>query len=100
MPGFFFPDKVVKNGHKKEKIKKSSLLYNIKTSEFKTERNLNKVKSGLKTSFKKEKTKVLSIRRYRLYVSQIEAHFRHMITKINLNSKYFVDLNCFLRKYF
>ena len=42
---------------KKKKFKKSSLLYNIKTSEDKTERNLNKGKSGLKPSFKKEKKK-------------------------------------------
>ena len=46
---------MVKHGHKKEKIKKSSLLYNIKNSEEKTERNLNKGKSGVKASFKKEK---------------------------------------------
>ena len=48
---------MVKHGHKKEKIKKSSLLYNIKNSEDKTERNLNEGKSGLKASFKKEKKK-------------------------------------------
>ena len=53
-------------------MKKSSLLYNVKTSEEKTERNLNEGKFGLKPSFKKEKTKVLSIRRYRIFVSQIE----------------------------
>ena len=52
-------------------MKKSSLLYNVKTSEEKTERNLNEGKFGLKPSFKKEKTKVLSIRRYRIFVSQI-----------------------------
>ena len=53
-------------------MKKRSLLYNVKTSEEKTERNLNEGKFGLKPSFKKEKTKVLSIRRYRIFVSQIE----------------------------
>ena len=53
-------------------MKKSSLLCNVKTSEEKTERNLNEGKFGLKPSFKKEKTKVLSIRRYRIFVSQIE----------------------------
>ena len=63
---------MVKHDHEKEKIKKSSLLYNVKTSEDKTEKNLNDGKFGLKPSFKKEKTKVLSTRRYRIYVSQIE----------------------------
>ena len=41
-------------------------------SEDKTEKNLNDGKFGLKPSFKKEKTKVFSTRRYRIYVSQIE----------------------------
>ena len=63
---------MVKHGHKKEKLKKSSLLHNAKTSEEETERNLNEGKFGLKPSFKKEKTKVLSTRRYIIYVSQIE----------------------------
>ena len=62
---------MVKHGHKKEKIKKSSFLYNIKTSEDKTERNLNEGKLGIKPSFKKKKTKVLSTRHYRICVSQI-----------------------------
>ena len=57
---------------KKEKNNKSSLLYNVKTSEDKTERNLNERKFGLKPSFKKEKAKVLCTRRYRIYVSQQE----------------------------
>ena len=57
---------------KKEKNKKISLFYNIKMSEDKTERNLNEGKLVLKLSFKKEKTKVLSTRRYRIYVSPIE----------------------------
>ena len=39
--------------------------------EDKTERNLNEGKFGLKPSFKKEKTKVISIR-FRIHVSQIE----------------------------
>ena len=56
---------------KKEKIRQA-VLYNIKTSEDKTERILNEGKFVLKPSFKKEKTKVLSTRRYRIYVSQIE----------------------------
>ena len=63
---------MVKHDHEKEKNKKSSLLYNVKTSEDKTEKNLNDGKFRLKTPFKKEKTKVLSTRRYRIYVSQIE----------------------------
>ena len=63
---------MVKHGHKKEKNKKNSLLFNVKTSEEKTERNLNEGKFELKPSFKKEKKKVLSTRRYRIYVCQIE----------------------------
>ena len=63
---------MVRHGLKKEKIKKRSFLYNIKTSEDKTERNLNEGTFGIKPSFKKKKTKVLSTRRYRIYVSQIE----------------------------
>ena len=62
----------MKHGYKKEKLKKSSLLYNVTTSEDKTKRNLNEGKFGLKSSFKKEKTKLLSTRRYKIYVSQIE----------------------------
>ena len=56
---------------KKKKIRKA-LLYIIKTSKYKTERSLYVGKFGLKPYFKKEKTKVLSTRRYRIYVSQIE----------------------------
>ena len=41
-------------------------------SEDKTERNLNEGKLVLKPSFKKEKTKVFSTKRYRIYVSPIE----------------------------
>ena len=63
---------MVKHGHKKEKVKKSSLLYYVKTSEDETERNLNEGKFGLKPSSKKEKTNVLSTRRYTIYMSQIE----------------------------
>ena len=44
---------------KKKKIRQA-VLYNIKTSEDKTERILNEGKFVLKPSFKKEKTKVLS----------------------------------------
>ena len=60
---------MVKHVHKKEKIRKSAFLYNIGD---KTERNLNEGKFAIKPSFKKQKTKVLSIRRYRIYVPQIE----------------------------
>ena len=56
---------------KKKKLRKA-FLCNIKTSEDKTERNLNEGKFGIKPSFKKKKTKVLSTRLYRIYVSQIE----------------------------
>ena len=59
---------MVKHVHKKGKIRKSAFLYNIGD---KTERNLNEGKFGIKPSFKKKKTKVLSIRRYRIYVPQI-----------------------------
>ena len=38
---------------KDKKNKKSSLLYNVKTLEVKTEWNLNEGKFGLKPSFKK-----------------------------------------------
>ena len=62
----------MRHGLKKEKIKKRSFLYNIKTSEDKTERNLNEGTFGIKPSFKKNKTKVLSSRRYGIQVSQIE----------------------------
>ena len=64
---------MVKHGHKKrKKNKESSIFYNIKMSEDKTERNLNEGKLVLKPSFKKEKTKVFSTIRYRIYVSPIE----------------------------
>ena len=56
----------------KKKILRKAFLYNIKTSEDKKERNLNEGKFGIKPSFKKKKTKVLSTRLYRIYVSQIE----------------------------
>ena len=71
---------MVKHGHKKEKIRKAlkALLNNIKTSEDKTERNLNEGKFVLKLSFKKEKTKVRSTNRL---VSDREAHMRYMITQ-------------------
>ena len=63
---------MVKHGHKKEKIKKRLLSYNTETSEDKTERNLNEGRFGIKPSFKKKKTKVLSNRRCRIYVSLTE----------------------------
>ena len=62
---------MVKHSIKKQETRKALFLYNIKTSEDKTERNLNEGKFGLKSFFKKDKTKVLSIR-FRIHVSQIE----------------------------
>ena len=56
---------------KKRILRKVFLHNNIKTSEDKPERNLNKGKFGLNISFKKKKTKVLLTRSYRTYVSQI-----------------------------
>ena len=67
------PDrKKKKHGHRKEKIKKIFFSYNIKTSEDKTERNLNEGRFGIKPILKKKKTNVLSTRRYTIYLSQIE----------------------------
>ena len=63
---------MVKHDHKRQKNKTGSLLYNITTSEDKTERNLIEGKFLLKPSFKKEKTNLLSTRRYRLFMSQID----------------------------
>ena len=63
---------MVKHDHETRKKLRKALFYNIKTSEYKTERNVNEVKFGLKPSFKKEETKVLSNRRYRIYQSQME----------------------------
>ena len=55
---------------KDKKNKTGSLLY-ITTSEDKTERNLNEGKFLLKPSLKKEKTNLLSTRRYRIFMPQI-----------------------------
>ena len=63
---------MVKHDHKRQKNKTGSLLYNITTSEDKTERNLIEGKFLLKPSFKKEKTNLLSTRRYRIIMSQID----------------------------
>ena len=63
---------MVKHDHKRQKNKTGSLLYNITTSEDKTERNLIEGKFLLKPSFKKEKTNLLSTRRYRIFMSQID----------------------------
>ena len=81
--------KQVKHGHKKEKIKKSSLLYNVKTSEDKKERNLNEGKVGLKPSFKREKTKMLSTRRYRIYMSQKEKPYMKTLKKYLLTLQHY-----------
>ena len=48
---------MVKHGHKKKKLRNALFIYIIKTSEEKTERNLNEGTSGLKAFFKKEKKK-------------------------------------------
>ena len=63
---------MVKHDHKRQKNKTGSLLYNITTSEDKTERNLIEGKFLLKPSFKNEKTNLLSTRRYRIFMSQID----------------------------
>ena len=55
---------------KKKKIRQA-VLYNIKTSEDKTERILNEGKFALKPSFKKEKTKVLSTEYTEMLISGI-----------------------------
>ena len=55
---------------KKKKIRQA-VLYNIKTSEDKTERILNEGKFVLKHSFKKEKTKVLSTEYTEMLISGI-----------------------------
>ena len=67
---------------KKKKTKKSSLLYNVKTSEDKTKRNLNEEKFLLKPSFKKEKTKVAYHQTLQnIRASDKGAHIRYMITQ-------------------
>ena len=55
---------------KKKKIRQA-VLYNIKTSEDKTERILNEGKFVLKPSFKKEKTKVLSTEYTEMLISGV-----------------------------
>ena len=72
----------MKHGHKKEKIKKNSFLYNIKMSEDKTERNLNKGKFGIKPSFKKKESKgAFHQTLLNICDSDREAYFRYMITQ-------------------
>ena len=78
----------------KNKNLRKALSYNVKTSEYKTERNLNEEKFGLKPCFKEEKIKVLSTR---LYVSQIHVSFQ-VRDYSNLNCEYFADLYCNLKK--
>ena len=70
---------------KKIKNKKSSLLYNNKTSENKTETNLLEGKFELKPSFKKAKTKVLPTIIHKnmlqnIHISDREAKSRYIIT--------------------
>ena len=56
---------------KKKKLTKAVLYIMLKRLRTK-QRNLHEGKFGLKPSFKKVKTTVLSTRRYRIYMSQIE----------------------------
>ena len=67
---------------KKEEIKKNSLLYNIKTPEDKTERNLNEGKFGLNLFFQERENNGASNQALQnICVSDREAHFRYMITQ-------------------
>ena len=76
---------MVKHGHKKEKNGISYLLYDIKTSEDKTERNLNEGKFGWKPSFKKEKKRENKGASHQtlqnIRGADWETHFRYMITQ-------------------
>ena len=74
---------MVKHGHKKEQIKKNSFLYNIKMSEDKTERNLNKGKwKRDKALFQEKENKGASHQMLQnIRVSDREAHFRYIITQ-------------------
>ena len=76
---------MVKHSIKKQETRKALFLYNIKTSEDKTERNLNEGKFGLKPFFKIEKTKARSTRRSLISSFQVYDYS-------NLNSEYFADL--------
>ena len=73
----------MKHGHKKEEIKKNSFLYNIKMSEDKTERNLNKGKwKRDKALFQEKENKGASHQMLQnILVSDREAHFRYIITQ-------------------
>ena len=64
-------------------IKKSSFYIILnKMPEYKTERNLNEVKLGIKPSFKKKTNKgVFHQMLKNINVSDREAHFRYMITQ-------------------
>ena len=86
--GFFrigYISKVVKHGHKKKKRKLRKEIFYIILKPLKTKQKESKF--GLKTSFKKEKTKVLSTKVtectcLRSPCSDKEAHFISFITQI------------------
>ena len=73
----------MKHSHKKEKIKKSSFLYNIKTFENKAERNLNEGKwKRDKALFQEKENKgAFHQKLQNMRVSEREAHFRYMNTQ-------------------
>ena len=78
---------MVKHGHKKEKNKKSSLLYNIKTSEDKTERNLNEGTVWVKALFQERQDKgAFHQTLQNLSASDREVHLRYMITQTKIPS--------------
>ena len=81
---------MVKHGHKKEKIKKSSLLYNVNRK--KSKRKKVWVKALLQEI---ENKGAFHQTLQNICVSDREAHFRYYS---NLNSEYFTDLYCNLRK--
>ena len=86
---------MVKYGHKKEKFKKSSLLYNLKKTEEKTKKSIRR-KVGVKALFQeRRKNGAFQETLQNIRVSDREAH-----DYSNLNSEYFADLYCYLRKYF
>ena len=84
---------------KKEKNKKNSLLYNIKTPEDKTERNLNEGKFGLKLFFQeRENNGAFNQALQNIRVSGRSSFQVYDYSK--LNCEYFADLYCYVRKYF
>ena len=76
---------MVKHGHKKKKLRNALFIYIIKTSEEKTERNLNEGTSGLKAISRKRKKRENKGASHEtlknIRVSDREALFRYMITQ-------------------